>query len=295
MLAQPRRFGHLLFVGRFGLGVALCLVALTAKSDPFSSPWSGQETDKAQMRLIAGGYYQGVYQAAAEIKLAPHAITYWREPGDAGVPPKFSFEGSENVANAEVLYPAPSRIDDQGIEAFGYRDDVVFPIRVTPRDAAKPVRLQLTVDYAVCDNICLPAKGEAELALPQSGDSAESATIETAQARVPLVLASKEVDEKIHIVADKGSASPTWLISWKGDAPVIDLFAEAPDGWAFETHRGADGEFSLAAVQQPVLGAAQRVPVRLTFVGPQKSYEFTTGFNIPAKPLTSPAPTVGTK
>ena len=32
-------------------------------------------------------------------------------------------------------------------------------------------------------------------------------------------------------------------ISWKGDAPVTDLFAEAPDGWAFETHRGADGEF----------------------------------------------------
>jgi DsbC/DsbD-like thiol-disulfide interchange protein len=288
MLAQPRRFGHLLFAGRFGLGVVLCLSAVPAKSDSFTSPWSGQATDKAQMRLIAATHEKGVYEAAAEIKLAPQAITYWREPGDAGVPPKFSIEGSENVANAEILYPAPSRMEEQGIEAFGYRGDVVFPIHIEPRDAARPVRLQLSVDYAVCDNICLPVKSQAELVLPQAGDSQESATIAAAEARVPLPLSPSDVAEKVSITADKTATGPAWLLAWKGDVLAVDLFVEAPEGWAIETHRRADRRFSLVAVQQPLLGAGRRLPVRLTLTGP-RSYEFVTELDVPANPQPRPS------
>ena len=124
------------------------------------------------MRLIAGtARGQGRYAAAAEIKLAGAAVTYWRQPGDAGVPPTFSFQGSTNLATAEVAYPAPLRINEQGLEAFGYRGDVAFPIAVTARDPAKPVHLRLTLNYAVCDNICLPAKSVTELELPQTGAS----------------------------------------------------------------------------------------------------------------------------
>ncbi len=164
MLARARSFGHPHFWRRLSLGTGFCLVALAAKSDalksdPFVSAWSGSANDKAQMRLIAGAPHgRGLYAAAAEIKLSGAAITYWRTPGDAGVPPAFSFQGSDNLAAAAVAYPAPARIDEQGLEAFGYRGSVTFPIAVTARDPAKPVRLRLTLDYAVCDNICLPAK-----------------------------------------------------------------------------------------------------------------------------------------
>jgi DsbC/DsbD-like thiol-disulfide interchange protein len=282
MLAQPRGFGHLLFAGRLGLGIALCLCALPAKSDPFASPWSGNQGDKAQMRLIAASREHGIYRVAAEIKLSPAAITYWRAPGDAGVPPQFSVKDSENVANAEILFPAPRRIDEQGIEAFGYRGGVVFPIHVAARDAAEPVRLRLTVAYAVCDNICLPVKSSAELILPKSVDSPEDAAIAAAEARVPLALAPKDLAEKLSVVSDKTAASPTWLLTWRGDFQPKDLFAEAPEGWVLETHRRADGLFSMVAVEQP-LRAQRRVPVRLTLTGSQNAYEFMTELEVPAK------------
>src|SRR5271154_661687 len=216
MLAQPRRFCHPLFVGCFSFGMAVVLSTLPAKSDPFASPWSGAATEKAHMRLVATVGSDGAYVAAAGIKLAPNAVTYWREPGDAGVPPKFSFEGSENVASAEVLFPAPNRIDEQGIEAFGYRGGVVFPIRVQAGDAAKPVHLVLTADYAVCENICLPEKSRAELVLPLTGDGTETAAIATAEAHVPVDLPSKDVAQDVSIVSDPAAASPTWAVMWRG-------------------------------------------------------------------------------
>jgi DsbC/DsbD-like thiol-disulfide interchange protein len=297
MFAQARRICHPLFLARMGAGLAVVLTALPAKSDPFASAWSGQDQDKAKLRLIAAVEHGDAFEAAVEIKLSPNAITYWRAPGDAGVPPTFSVEGSENVARAEVQYPAPSRIDEQGIEAFGYRGGAIFPIRVHARDATKPVRLKLTVNYAVCENICLPEKGGAELVLPRSGDSPEAATIAAAEARVPVTLAAQDVADKVTVAADQTAANPTWLLTWKGAGPATDLFAEAPDGWSFATHRLADGKFSLIAVQQPLSGHAAQVPLRLTLTGPPKAQEFTIDLQLAVKPTgsSSTGPTVGTK
>ncbi len=293
MLAQLRPFDHRLFASRLGLGLALFLAALPAKSDPFASAWS---EGKAQMRLIAAGSGTGRnYQAAAEIRLPSTAITYWRTPGDAGVPPKFSVNGSENVAKAEVLFPAPQRIDDQGIEAFGYRGGVVFPIHVAARDQRAPVRLRLTVDYAVCDNICLPEKSSAELLLPVARQSPQDAVIAAAEARVPVALSLQDIAAHVSIVPDKAATKPTWLLAWKGDSMPTDLFAEAPEGWAFETHRRADRLFSIVAVEAPA--AAPHVAIRMTLTGAPRAYSFTTELMLPSPPgeQTTQAAPAGTK
>lgn len=290
MVAQPGTFGHLLFVGIGAVGMGLCLGLLPAKSDPFASPWSGQHGEKARMRLIAAGREHGIYKVAAEIRLPPTAITYWRTPGDAGVPPQFSIAESENVADAKVLFPAPRRIDEQGMEAFGYRGGVVFPIQVAARDASKPVRLRLTVAYAVCDNICIPEKSSAELILPSSIDSPQGIAFGTAEARVPLLLPASDLVKKVQIKPDTAAASPAWLLTWEGDARPTDLFAEAPEGWVLETHRRADGLFSIVEVQRPISGPVRRVPVQFTLTSPQKAYQFTIELELPkSSPVAAPA------
>ncbi len=296
MLAQRRPFDHRLFANRLGLGLAFFLAALPAKSDPFASAWS---EGKAQMRLIAAGKgADGNYEAAAEIRLPATAITYWRTPGDAGVPPKFSMDGSENVAKAEVLFPAPQRIDDQGVEAFGYRGSVVFPIHVAARNQRAPVLLHLTVDYAVCDNICLPEKSSAELALPAAGQSQQASLIAGAEARVPIALSPQDVAARVSVVLDGAAARPTWLLAWKGDSAPADLFAEAPEGWAFETQRRADRLFSITAVEAPA--AARHVAVQMTLSGTPTAYAFTTELMLPApapsgEQTTQAVPAAGTK
>jgi DsbC/DsbD-like thiol-disulfide interchange protein len=242
--------------------------------DAFASNWVAQGDGSARMRLITQGLVKDSYTAAVQIQLAPTAITYWRQPGEAGVPPEFSFTGSENLANATVLYPAPSRMDEAGLQAFGYRGGVTFPIKVHPIDPQKPVHLKLTLAYAICDKICLPAKGQAELVLPQSGAGPEQGAIAAAEANVPLMLKAEDVAKDVTIRAASGGAKPQWLIQWQGATAAADLFAEGPQGWDFDVHKTGTNSFSLTAVDRPE-HAPPNVAVRLTVTSPDKSYEFT--------------------
>ena len=149
---------------RRGGWLALAFAALTAPAhaaDAFSTDWAAGA--KSETRLVAAGGSL----AGFEVRLAPGAITYWRDPGDAGVPPVFDFAGSDNVARVEPVFPAPKRIrESDGSEAFGYDSDVVFPLKIEPSDPAKPVTLKLSANFAVCEKICLPAQARLRLTLP---------------------------------------------------------------------------------------------------------------------------------
>src|SRR5208283_4526345 len=118
--------GQRAFGGKIRLLAGL-LAALTTLGGALAAP-------KSATRLIDGGFIDGVRYAALEIRLDGEAVTYWRNPGDAGAAPEFDFAHSENVATAEALFPAPERIDEDGAQAYGYRHEVVFPIRVTPHE-----------------------------------------------------------------------------------------------------------------------------------------------------------------
>src|ERR1700720_4777491 len=113
-----------------------------------ASPWDGD--GHASMRLIGGARSGEAMRAGIEIKLAPGWKTYWRYPGDSGVPPRFDFASSENVKSVAITWPAPHRFSDESGITIGYKDDVVFPLRIVPQDPAKPVLLRVKADYAVC-------------------------------------------------------------------------------------------------------------------------------------------------
>jgi DsbC/DsbD-like thiol-disulfide interchange protein len=234
------------------------------------------------LRLIAaGGPPRGFYRAGIEIRLDPGALTYWRMPGGAGAPPVFSFEGSANAAGVTVSYPAPVRIDEDGTEAFGYRDRVTFPLHIIPKDTTRPVLLVVNLSYAVCASVCLPAKAEARLTLDPnqatSTASPEAIVIAAAEAEVPVLLTPQQRDTKVAINRDKTAPSPTWRLSTQSNAK--DLFAEAPPGWYFETRKSSHpDEFLIVAVEQPQADSQTNskapVPVTLTLKGERQSYEF---------------------
>ena len=100
-----------------------------------ASPWDG--TQRAAVRLIAGAQRDGVHHAGLEIRLAPGWKTYWRYPGDSGIPPRFDFSNSRNVKSVTVRWPAPQRLTDEGGTSIGYKHDVVFPLDVVAQDAGK--------------------------------------------------------------------------------------------------------------------------------------------------------------
>ena len=259
----------------YAIAAALGAVA-PAAADESASDWA--RASKAEARLIAGA----AGEAAVELRLAPGAITYWRNPGDSGAPPRFDFAGSRNLARAEPRFPAPKRIvEPDGSAAFGYDDAVVFPIAVAPVDASQPVELKLKFDYAVCEKLCLPAKADLALTLPQGGSSPYAAAIAAAAAVVPRVS---------DLGALGGALAPVGAEAWRlcvkaEPGPSRDVFVEAPEGWWFATKpaAAADGRACFAVeLQQKPDGAALPVNVRATLTGGLGAREFPLA--IAAKP-----------
>jgi DsbC/DsbD-like thiol-disulfide interchange protein len=227
---------------RFKLfALAICTAALlpvAARADD-ASAWS-QDTRSAA-RLIAGtNKNETVLRAGVEIKLNPGWKTYWRYPGDSGVPPKFDFSGSENLARARVFYPVPSLHSDETGQTLVYDSGVVFPLRVMPREPGKPVRLRVKIDYAVCEKLCVPAEGRAELLLAP-GASGQDATLTAAEKRVPSPATAAEVG----LIARRVNGGPKPLVMVDIAAPdnvPVQVFVEGPSGeWALPIPKPAQG------------------------------------------------------
>ncbi|MFN3973210.1 MAG: protein-disulfide reductase DsbD domain-containing protein [Gemmobacter sp.] len=125
-------------------------------------------------RTEAGGRIAGV-----ELRLAPGWKTYWRAPGDSGIPPLFDWSRSENVKSARILWPRPEVSVTNGLRTIGYHGTVVLPVEVTPRDPAQPMRLRGHVDLGVCRDVCIPAELtlDAGIAGPGAADPAIRAAL----------------------------------------------------------------------------------------------------------------------
>ena len=265
-------------------------VAITPALAGDASDWD--EGLQSAVRLIAaradGSGKTTVYRSAIEIKLNPGWKTYWRYPGDSGVPPVFDFSKSENVKSATVLFPAPKRFaDGAGGHSIGYKTGVLFPVRVVPKDPAKPAVLRVKMDYAVCEKLCMPADASLELKLTGK-ESANDAAVVAAETLVPKVTplgdsgtlairaahkeagADKAKDSKPKIVVDV--AAPA------GTTPL--LFAEGPDmKWALPLPEAVPGapaglqRFAFELDGLPPGVAAAGATLRLTAVAGDQAVE----------------------
>jgi DsbC/DsbD-like thiol-disulfide interchange protein len=197
-----------------------------------ASAWDGDQ--RAAVRLIAGMQRgtgaAAIRHAGVEVHLAPGWKTYWRYPGDSGVPPRFDFSASRNLKSASVRYPAPHRLTDESGTSIGYKGDVVFPLDVTPQDTGQPVLLALKIEYAVCEKICVPAEGKAELTL-NGNPAAEYAALAQGEALVPT--AAKIGDAGPLAIRMVKRDDKRILVDVVAPGDAVELFAEGPTAeWA---------------------------------------------------------------
>jgi DsbC/DsbD-like thiol-disulfide interchange protein len=274
----------ILFARVFVLSLMACMAvfgppALAADA----SGWV--EGHRSRVRLIAGEAAARERWAGIEIALDPGFKTYWRNPGESGLPPSFDWSRSANVETIELLWPAPTRLKDGGGVFYGYAGGVVFPVRVIPRDPNKPVRLTLTIDYGVCKDICIPAQADLSLDLAVQSEDSFAALIRQTRARVPRRQAlGAEGDLSILGVEPvRGGGKPQVKVSVRAPAGMAPhLFAEGPDGWFLATSEAMipattdtankSGAF-LVEIDPPPNGGAGAVPLRLTLVAGDRAVE----------------------
>ena len=125
--------------------------------------------------------------AGLHLQLNENWKTYWRSPGEVGMPPAVEWSGSKNIADIEFMWPAPTRFTAFGIENFGYANEVVFPLRVTLEDPGAPVTLSAQVKLLVCSDVCVPEDFDLSLRLGRGNgiDSSAAALIGAFSGRVP--------------------------------------------------------------------------------------------------------------
>src|SRR3954465_3890763 len=175
-----------------------------------ASPW--QSDVHSAVRLLAGSRSGGVLLGGIAFQLQPGWKTYWRTPGDSGVPPRFDFSKSENVEAVTVLWPAPMKFDDgAGGHSLGYKQQVVLPLRIVAKSTDKPVTLRAAINYAVCEKLCIPVEASSELSfasVASTEDGALSAALDTVPkpANVgdpnPLTIRDVKRDGKSNVLVD---------------------------------------------------------------------------------------------
>ena len=267
----------------FAATVFSSFVTIEARAED-ASPW--QRDGHSAVRLLAGSRSGAVLLGGIAFQLDPGWKTYWRNPGDSGVPPRFDFSKSENIEAVTVLWPAPKKFDDgAGGHSLGYRDQIVLPLRIVAKHADKPVTLRADIDYAVCEKICIPVQAFAELpftSVASTEDSNLFAALDTVPKPAnigdpnPLTIRDIKRDGKSTVLVDVVSPeakevslfvegpTPDWSL------PVPELLNDSPPGvkrFAFELEGlppGANPE-----------GAA----LKLTLVGGDRSYEFNVNLD----------------
>ncbi|HWX04176.1 MAG TPA: protein-disulfide reductase DsbD domain-containing protein [Bradyrhizobium sp.] len=267
---------------RAALGLAAAVfassVSIEARAED-ASPW--QRDGHSAVRLLAGSRSGAVLLGGIAFQLQPGWKTYWRTPGDSGVPPRFDFSKSDNIEAVTVLWPAPTKFDDgAGGHSLGYHDTIVLPLRIVAKSTDKPVTLRADINYAVCEKLCIPVETNAELAftnVASTEDSALLAALDTVPKPAnigdpnPLTIRDVKREGKSSVLVDV--VSP--------DDRVVNLFVEGPTpDWGLPVPKllehGPPGvkrfTFELDGVPPGV--SPEGAALKLTLVGGDRSYEF---------------------
>ncbi|WP_170976509.1 protein-disulfide reductase DsbD domain-containing protein [Rhizobium sp. FKL33] len=150
-----------------GLKTALWALLLSALTAPVAhaaaSDWA--VSDGGRMRLVALPNQQGGYDAALQIEPAPGWKTYWRHPGEAGLPPLIDLAGSDNLALASTGFPAPEIGHDEGGLFYGYHRSVSVMLTLKSAATSGPSRLKAATMIGLCKEICLPFQAAFDLPL----------------------------------------------------------------------------------------------------------------------------------
>jgi len=267
---------------RAAIGFAAALFASQASIEARAedaSPW--QKDGHSAVRLLAGSRSGAVLLGGIAFQLQVGWKTYWRTPGDSGVPPRFDFSKSENIEAVTVLWPAPTKFDDgAGGHSLGYHNDIVLPLRIVAKNPDKPVTLRADINYAACEKICIPVDASAELSfnsVASTEDSALFAALDTvpkpANVGDPNPLSIRDI---------KREGTSTVLVDVvTPDAGNVNLFVEGPTpDWSLpipnllEHSPPGVKRFAFQLEGLPPGANPSGAALKFTLVGGDHSYEF---------------------
>jgi DsbC/DsbD-like thiol-disulfide interchange protein len=169
------------------LGIyALCLASAFAPlAAPVSAGGPGFAVEDVVDFAVLPGWRTdaGSHIAALQVTLAPGWKTYWRAPGEGGIPPRFDWAGSQNLSRVELHWPTPDVFDQNGMLSLGFEDELVLPIELYPAQPGAGIAMRADLEIGICEDVCIPVK--VQLAADLSGAGAGNPRISSAMRAAP--------------------------------------------------------------------------------------------------------------
>lgn len=225
---------------RFSLFVLFVLLSAPREARAAASPWA--ENEASRVRLVTAWTVaprQGELRLGLHFRLEPGWHVYWKNSGDSGYPPSLKLVAAGGELSApEILWPAPHRYQlPAGLVAFGYEDEVVYPVRAGLTAAGESLHLTGELDYVACHEECIPFSYVLELEQPlgEAGEAdAETAPLLDAWWRRVPRLADEVPGVKTFGAVTRTGGRQELEVRVQGaggSAAASDLFLESQELW----------------------------------------------------------------
>jgi DsbC/DsbD-like thiol-disulfide interchange protein len=258
---------------RIFIAIATLLAPLFAPLAAVAGTYGTAPGDRvAQVELLPGWREGAVQMAALRIRLQPGWKTYWRAPGDAGIPPSLDWQRSGNLAAARFEWPVPQVFDLGGLRSIGYSGEVVLPLLLTAAEAGAPISLRLELQIGVCHDVCVPVSVTLSAEIPAGGAAdprIRAALADRARTSAEAGLAA--VSCTVEPIADGLRVTARLALPAQGGEEVVVFEPGDPTIWASAAEASrAGGTLTAAADLVPANAAPfalDRSRLRITVIG----------------------------
>lgn len=255
------------------------LTALLAVS--FAPAANAQNFDDIVDASLITGWRQadGSHMAGIRLKLADGWHTYWRAPGDAGIPPTFDMAGSSNFKAAQVIWPRPEVYEQNGYRSIVYHDQVVLPLQIMPKSKGRDITLSATIDIGVCKDICVPQTLRISAVLPAADKKRDSRIVASLAERAysGKEAGAKNVRCQISPTADGISLKTTLTLPRVGRHEAMVIEAANPLLWVAEPKMRRNGDTLTATTDIQHVESApfmlNRGAMTITVLGKSRAVE----------------------
>lgn len=261
------------------LALALLIFGLapTLAAGARASAWAEFREVRVHLLMLDPAPGDTTIRGGIGIRLQPEYKTYWRSPGDSGVPPVVDMAGSEGISGFELAFPFPTRFDDgAGGHSWGYKRDVILPF-TAKREGSGPIRLVMKLDFAVCGTMCIPLAAQLRLDPGQMQPDEIAVALKRAHERLPKLLSPTETSQRVAARRMPSTEKQSFELEIRHDGESADfaLFAEAKGYFhVADAVLKAPGTYLVKLMGRPSPGASgQFGPVRLTFGTKNSAFE----------------------
>ncbi|WP_017220459.1 protein-disulfide reductase DsbD family protein [Moritella dasanensis] len=261
-----------------------CLLFISASISAQTTGWLQDPSHPPiQLRFMLTGQVDktnNTVPAVLEVKLADDWKTYWRSPGDGGIAPSIDWQDSSNLVNTDWQWPVPKHFTLLGLDTYGYKDTVSFPIQLQLEDLNEPLILAGKLTLSSCTTICVLTDYDINMSVDIQALQADAEAMFLYNRSIVQVPKKVADENAIQLVWDQANSQLQATVSgynWLG-TPTLLIDGDLDTSFKLKTTEVTGDSVIAVFDASSWLGDVELIdkPLNLTVIDSEQALEFST-------------------